>query len=74
MWYARIKYSRQPIPMEYEFATEAEAQKLCDLKAQHNPYFRWSEVSQIREYPNRPLGNSELPKDYFDMKLETVTV
>ena len=73
-WYARVKYSRQAIPMEYEFATEAEAQKLCDLKAQHYPSVRWTEVDQMRQYPNRPLGNSELPKDYFNMKLETVTI
>lgn len=44
MFIARIKYSRQAIPQEYEFATEKEAKDFCEEKEAHNPYVRWTEV------------------------------
>lgn len=54
-WYARIKYSRQAIPFEYEFATEAEAKTFARYKAQNNPYVRWTAVDQVRKFSNQPV-------------------
>lgn len=65
MWYARIKYSRQAFPMEYEFDNEQLARGFAWSKELHNPYVRWTEVDQARKYPNRPLGNSEYSYKMF---------
>lgn len=58
-WYARIKYHRQAIPMEYEFDNEQLAKDFAQTKTLHNPYVRWTEVDQKHQYPNRLLGNNE---------------
>lgn len=58
-WYARIKYHRQAIPMEYEFDGEQLANDFARTKELHNPYVRWTEVDQERKYLHRTLGNNE---------------
>jgi len=59
MFYARIKYSRQPIPTEYAFPYEVDAVRFAIAKKEHNPYVRWTEIDTKRKYPNHPLGNLE---------------
>ena len=49
---ARIKFSGQAIPREYEFATKKEAEDFCAEKTAHNPYVRWTEIDTKRDYPN----------------------
>lgn len=44
MFIARIKYSRQAIPEEREFATIEKALAYCREKEKNNPYVRWAEV------------------------------
>ena len=50
---ARIKYSRQAIPTETEFATRKDAEAYCKDKEKNNPYVRWTEVDTKRKYPNK---------------------
>ena len=51
MFIARIKYSRQAIPTETEFATREDAEAHCNDKVKNNPYVRWTEVDTQRKYP-----------------------
>ena len=55
MWIARIKYSRQAIPEEKEFATRKAAEAHCKDKAECNPFVRWTEVDTQRKYPVEKL-------------------
>ena len=55
-FYARIKYHRQPIPVEYEFASETDAEQFADAKEEHNSFARWTEIDTKRKYPNQSLG------------------
>ena len=57
-WYARIKYHRQAIPTEYGFDSKELADSFAKQKEQSNPYVRWTEVDQKRQYPKRALGNA----------------
>ena len=56
MFIARIKYSRQAIPEETEFATREDAVAHCAGKQKNNPYVRWTEVDTKRKYPSYKQG------------------
>lgn len=51
MYIARIKFTRNAIPHEYEFRTRVEAEKFAAEKKTHNPYVRWTEIDTTRQYP-----------------------
>ncbi len=70
MWFVRVKYRKQAIPVEYEFDTEYEAKCFCEYKHQHNPYVRWIEIDQTRQYPKQPLGKRP-PIDKFCYENQT---
>lgn len=56
MFIARIKYSRQAIPTETEFAAREDAAAHCTDKQRNNPYVRWTEVDTKRKYPVEKIG------------------
>jgi len=56
MFIARIKYSRQAIPSEIEFATKEGAEQFCKDKEDCNPYVKWTEVDTERNYPIESIG------------------
>jgi len=56
MFIARIKYSRQAIPEETEFAAREDAAAHCTDKQKNNPYVRWTEVDTKRKYPVEKIG------------------
>ena len=49
MYIARIKYSRQAVPEEIEFATKKEAEEYRKKK-QLNASVRWTEIDRERKY------------------------
>jgi len=43
---AVVKYSRQPVPIEYGMETRKQAEEFTDAKEMFNPYVRWTEVKE----------------------------
>jgi hypothetical protein len=56
MFIARIKYSKNAIPDETEFATREDTEAHCKDKESSNPYVRWTEVDTKRKYPIEKVG------------------
>lgn len=52
MFIARIKYSRQAIPTETEFATRELAEAYAVDQEFHNPYVRWTEIIEKEPTPS----------------------
>jgi hypothetical protein len=56
MFYVRVKYQEQEIPIEYAFETKEKAKEWADWKEKFKPYVENAKVDNQRRYPNNDLG------------------